>query len=38
MSVHRAVMAMIFVICFWHTVDMFSELQLCTAKVRSGKD
>ena len=38
MSVHRAVMAIIFVICFWHTVDIFSELQFCTAKVKSGKD
>ncbi len=37
MSVHNAVIAIILVSCLEQTVDMFSELQFCTAKVRSGK-
>ena len=37
MSVHNAVIAIILVSCLEQTVDMFSELQFCTANVRSGK-
>jgi hypothetical protein len=36
-SVHNAVIAIILVSCLEQTVDMFKELQFCTANVRSGK-
>jgi hypothetical protein len=36
-SVHSAIIAMILVSCLEQTVDMFKELQFCTANVRSGK-